>query len=925
MYRHARLRALFVIVVLVALWGSTRETATQSAGASYGVTDLATIGGDWSAAHGIGSEAFPRIVGTGTTATGEQHAFAGGAGGLTDIGTLGGRNSEARAVSTSGWVAGRAQLVSGAYHAFRYISFEGMVDLGTLGGSESYATAVNNVAGSLVVLGASLTAGDTNWEAFRHMNGVMSPLGATLGGPNSAATDINSSGQVVGFADLPGGDSHHAFLYYDGNTVDLGSLGGNSAALAINSSGIIVGRSQLAGGMNPHAFRYENGAMQDLGTLGGPSSEALDVSSEGVIVGWADTEDGTPHAFIWRDGVMTDLNTVIRDDSGWVLQAATGVGNGGAAIAGYGLHDGRLRAFLLTPPLDLRVNLRVHASGLDTNIPNPHEAGQELVLGVTVNNSGPYTATGVTIVDEISGPVEYVGWNRDCVQEGQRLTCRMPPVDVIGRDLFTRVRATGPGEIIHSASMTADQPDPNLSNNLGSESNTAVSLAALALTRTTVLGGESVLARATLTSRTPPGGARVELRSSHPDIAIVPAVFDVLPWSGDGLWREFYVQTGSVSAPITVEISGTYGFRTISVPLTLMPAGSQWPYGGSARAIPGIIEAEDFDEGGEGAAYHDSSIGNDGDDGYRSTDVDIGVTRDTGGGRNVGWISAGEWLEYTVDIATNGTYLLEARVASLGAGGTFHVEVDGVDKTGMMAVPATGDWQAWTTLSRSVTLDAGLHLMRVSFDSEGASGAFGNLNYLRFVASPPGPAPFQGAPVALPGTVEAEDFDNGGEGIAYHDRSPGNVGGEYRPETDVDIAAAADTDGGYTLGWVGAGEWLTYTVDVGAAGAYDIEVRVASAGEGGTFHIEVAGTDFTGPLTVPNTGDWQSWSTIRCIGVGLSAGPQIWRVVMDTNGATGAVGNINYIRVAPSTGNGSTPFPGAPAALPGTVEAENFR
>ena len=55
-------------------------------------------------------------------------------------------------------------------------------------------------------------------------------------------------------------------------------------------------------------------------------------------------------------------------------------------------------------------------------------------------------------------------------------------------------------------------------------------------------------------------------------------------------------------------------------------------------------------------------------------------------------------------------------------------------------------------------------------------------------------------------TIQAEDFDNGGEGVAYHDLSSINEGGEYRPNA-VDSASTLDTDGGHTLGWVGAGEW----------------------------------------------------------------------------------------------------------------------
>ena len=171
--------------------------------------------------------------------------------------------------------------------------------------------------------------------------------------------------------------------------------------------------------------------------------------------------------------------------------------------------------------------------------------------------------------------------------------------------------------------------------------------------------------------------------------------------------------------------------------------------------------------------------------------------------------------------------------------------------------------------------------------------------------------PFKGSPVSLPGTLQVEDFDNGGEGVAYHDNTWGNAGNAYRM-TNADIASTYDTTWGHTLGWVGAGEWLNYSVTVAAAGTYTIEVRVASAAAGGTFHIEAKGVDVTGPLTVPGTGGWQTWTTVRKDGVSLSGGSQVWRLVMDSNGAT-SVGNFNWIKVS---AGGATSAPRAVAFKP---------
>ena len=111
----------------------------------------------------------------------------------------------------------------------------------------------------------------------------------------------------------------------------------------------------------------------------------------------------------------------------------------------------------------------------------------------------------------------------------------------------------------------------------------------------------------------------------------------------------------------------------------------------------------------------------------------------------------------------------------------------------------------------------------------------------------------------------------------------GNTGGQYR-QTDVDIEATSDVGGGYSLGYVSGGEWLAYRVLATATADYTLDARVASAGPGGTFHVEVDGIDATGPMVVPNTGGWQTWQTISRAGIPLTAGPHMLRVVIDSQG-----------------------------------------
>ena len=180
------------------------------------------------------------------------------------------------------------------------------------------------------------------------------------------------------------------------------------------------------------------------------------------------------------------------------------------------------------------------------------------------------------------------------------------------------------------------------------------------------------------------------------------------------------------------------------------------------------------------------------------------------------------------------------------------------------------------------------------------------------VAPAAGSSPYSGSPAAIPGLIQNEQFDNGGEGVSYHDTTTGNNGGAFR-QTDVDLETTAS---GYDVGWVAAGEWLTYTVNVATTGSYMAEFRVASSGQGGTFHLEMNGANVTGSMTVPNTGGWQIWQTLTTT-ISLVAGTQTARLVMDTAGNS-AVGNFDWMQftstTTPVVTSPPTSIAGAPAA-----------
>ena len=131
-----------------------------------------------------------------------------------------------------------------------------------------------------------------------------------------------------------------------------------------------------------------------------------------------------------------------------------------------------------------------------------------------------------------------------------------------------RARATGVGTIAHHATVSSNVPDPNSANNSIAESNRAVALSTFALTPTTVAGGQLAVGELMLTDRAPGGDALVRLTSSRPDVAAVPAIFDVPSWTDH---RQFHIVPAVVSSPTTVQISASYGLVTITRTLTVVP------------------------------------------------------------------------------------------------------------------------------------------------------------------------------------------------------------------------------------------------------------------------------------------------------------------------------------------------------------------
>ena len=337
-------------------------------------------------------------------------------------------------------------------------------------------------------------------------------------------------------------------------------------------------------------------------------------------------------------------------------------------------------------------------------------------------------------------------------------------------------------------------------------------------------------------------------------------------------------------AALNAAMTGT-GSPAPPPPPAPTPTGSS-PFSGSPIVLPGQLEAEGYDRGGEGIAYHDTTAGNS-SGAYRTEDVDIRVTSDASGSYNVKSVRAGEWLAYTVNVASTGVYDVAFRVASSGTGGTVHLTVDGTDVTGPIALPDTGGWGAWKTFTKSgVTLPAGVHVLKLVVDANGSTGTVADINWLNVAA----------ATAAPPGRIEAENYDNGGAGVAYYDTTAGNSSGAYRSD-DVDIRVTTDTSGGYNIKSVRAGEWLAYTVNVASAGTYTIDLRSASLGGGGTVRFTLNGVDVTGNILLPDSGGWNTWVTTTRANVALPAGTHVLKLVVVANGPGGTAADINWFAI----------------------------
>ncbi len=318
---------------------------------------------------------------------------------------------------------------------------------------------------------------------------------------------------------------------------------------------------------------------------------------------------------------------------------------------------------------------------------------------------------------------------------------------------------------------------------------------------------------------------------------------------------------------------------------------SLWIFPLASNAV--VFEAEHYD------SFFDLSPGNAGG-ALRQDDVDIEATQDSGGGFNVGWIDGNEWLLFhQLIIPTTGVYQINLRVASID-GASVAVDLNsGTLPLGQFTIPATGDWQNWTTVSRTVEINQGTYDLGIF----AVSGGW-NINFIEVIplttqsSSSASSQPELDNSLALQQSIhfEAEHYSS------FFDTSAGNEGGALRAD-DVDIEFTADEGGGFNVGWIDANEWLAFQpFIVPTTGNYELRLRVASL-SGAVAEVDLnAGAIPLGELSIPATEGWQQWITVTKT-VRLNAGTFTLRTFAKTEGW-----NLNWVEIValPSSSEASS-------------------
>jgi carbohydrate binding protein with CBM6 domain/pectate lyase-like protein/putative Ig domain-containing protein len=205
------------------------------------------------------------------------------------------------------------------------------------------------------------------------------------------------------------------------------------------------------------------------------------------------------------------------------------------------------------------------------------------------------------------------------------------------------------------------------------------------------------------------------------------------------------VPSATGTTNVTISATNSIGAGTQNLALTFTASTTESPYSGTTAYIPGQIFLYNYDNGGEGVAYHDDDAINHGT--FRPSEgVDAEPSSD--GIYDIGFTNGDEWMKYTVNVTSAGTYTLQARVASPNNGESFHVEINGANVTGSIVIPNTGGWQTYQTITITTAplLTTGVQTMKVVEETSGFNFEWLNFSFTTPQACLDGAATFSVTP-----------------------------------------------------------------------------------------------------------------------------------------------------------------------------------
>lgn len=340
-------------------WGLLAATLAPAAYAqvpAYNIVDLGVVGSG-TASQGVGLSPDGSIaVGRSIASVYSAYSWT-AAGGMVALPNLAGRNyAVANDVNNAGLAVGSSTTTAFGAGALPVMWMGGALTALTMpaGYTVGQANAVN-AAGTIV----GAVGSGVGQRGALYIGGVGSVISATTanGSYMTVAYGINDAGLVVGTGIDPANAAVNVGMVYDsatGTMSTVGALGGANGALnfAVSNGGHVVGSSMFNQGSGlPFVWTAGSGMTAIPLPAGTSQANARGVNDQGWVVGIASSAFAVP--FLYADGSTYTLQSLLPANSGWDIStntssSALAIANDGS-IVGTALHNGQVRAYLMTP------------------------------------------------------------------------------------------------------------------------------------------------------------------------------------------------------------------------------------------------------------------------------------------------------------------------------------------------------------------------------------------------------------------------------------------------------------------------------------------------------------------------------------------------------------------------------------------------